>query len=1449
MLEGALVLLLARKAPGLPEGLPAASAAAGPLAGGPPSSSLPALRFFSTRRKTAKAIADLHLQQRARREFFKRRQGGRGGLVIAAAATAASPKYHANPQALLLPPPSAPALFDKVCVASTPATRRSPPPELLHGPPQRPLGRVSSLKSAELAAAVLRSARDHRNNGRLWRELGAACARRAPHLAAAEAAFVLHGFAAAGCRAVPVLQSCAKTLLLKWPEARLLDAARALHALVVVFGVRETRLLLRCMDSFGPLLLQQGDSGRIKFCCSTLSPLQSLQQLQALSLLLKTFAEVQLPYHPLLLTAAETLQVHLEQALPRQPKQRRLSSSSSRASLRGSCMQQQQIIFALPPLAAAKEGHGGDTAWRQQEQQQQEQQRVTQRLPGPLVLSLLQSLSRLGVRHEPLLRALDAFLAANLLPPAKTHKSHPAAAAAAAASVHPAASLASSAGSGRGPSHVCSKSGWLHRGAPGGPLHAAALRQAGGGVSTTGGPPGVPWWSLGELSLAVQAVSAVGGGRSQLVAAWVHALRQSVSRCHEAADLALALHAARLSSFFCRPLLLQLLGCLTRRVAEVSLPVEPQALLAAAAAAARLPAAAPAAFWSAVDRCLLGLHAQGADAAGFFTSAHSTAACASSNSPKGCMQETLETCHAEAALKKRGAPHPRERRGPPEAPRVELLADAVEALALAAPALPLDHTGPLLTAALRKLHFQGSTLSLSLRLLSMVKLIELKATSAGPAFALCSPTNNNCSSGSSSSSTDSSSSSGSRARESVDLAFVRESWEAAMGIVHLQAEPLLRQQETEASARGGESVVLESQAAAAAAAAAWRPLVEGPLAPGIGHLQELCVLGVLNQEGLTRSSSSSSKLAGLRRHVRCLLRRRRSSCPLVFVSVAEAAAALLLEVGPFVGEAAGLGLGAALELLPRRRQLGAPAVQQQGNPWATQAAQRLGSDPRGPSSLQETPEVEDGGPAFEIADAEALELILCCLSSRIVTAPTPLVMLAARSTATALMHPRWLAALQHQQQQQQQQQKQQQQQQQQQQRQQQRSCELEDLASKSPCGLRQQVQQVHEGKTCGDEEKVAELLAAICLISLETLQQRLHALHANELALLAVDMQSLLSSLSALPGLGPPAAAPPALLARGQQQAFVGRLRGPPQQSECSGFLGFEAVDEGSTHSQQQQQQGGGSTSSLMVLASQLETLLEEVAQRWRSSPATIAKAGPASSLNVWLRLGGGGPLIGVPPGRGSGMDGGAPAGVLRLYHVFDEGRVSANAETIRQRIYSTAVLEALCPGASSTREMARVPHSRRVQGAAGAPAQQQGAAPQRTSAPKFFSSAHQLRGEEVPPPVAQTAKMHGAGEGGCCFDEERQHGLICFSAKRQQWLENVEGLRREEAAGAGSHSRGAAGGLLRMQQHHDLAITWLSQVTFVTGLLSRHMRFINRVSNGCLRGPDRKPKAVQKGE
>ncbi|KAL8449843.1 hypothetical protein Emed_002806 [Eimeria media] len=1444
MVEGLNGLLLTLKAQRVFDGLPAASAAAGPLAGGPPSSSLPRPRYFATRRKTAKAIADLHLQQQARREAFKRqREGGKGGLVIAAAAAnGVLLKYHANPDALLLPPPSAPALFDKVCVASTPATRRSPPLELLHGPPQRPVGRIFSLKSAELAAAVLRCARDYRNNGRLWTELGAACARRAPHLAAAEAALVLHGFAAAGCRALPVLQSCAKTLLLKWPEARLLDAARALHALVVVFGVRETRLLLRCIDSFGPLLLQQGGSGRFEGDSSTaLSPVQRLQQLQALSLLLKAFAAVQLPYHPLLLTAAQTLQVHLEEEVPRHPKQRGLtsSSSSSSTSLNGDCVQQQQTIFALPPLAAAKEAHWGDTAWQQQQQQQQQQnqqqpQRVRrQRLPGPLVLSLLQSLSRLGVRHEPLLRALDAFLAADLIPPTKTSSAPPPAAAAAAAAYPVAASSAYSAARRRGPSHACSESGWLHRVAPGKPLHAAAQHHAGGGIASTGGPQGVPWWGLGELSLAVQAVSAVGGGRSQLVAAWVHALRQSLSRCGETKDLVLALQAARVSSFFCRPLLLQLLGCLTRRAAEASMPIEPQALLAAAAAGARLPAAAPALFWSAVERCLLGLHAREDDPTVSPTFPQPTAACGSPKSLKGCAGEAVETWHAEAAVNKGGPPHCRVRERATEALSVELLADAVEVLALAAPALPLDHLRPLLSAALSKLHTQGAPLSVSLRLLSTLRLLELKATSAGPTFALCFPNH----------SSSSSSSDGSRARESVDLAFVREAWEAALGIVRLQVEPLLRQQEVEVSLREGEAASLESQTspAAAASAATWRPLVEGPLAPGIAHLQELCVLGVLNQKELTRSSSNSSsinnsssisinnssnnnKLAGVRRHVRCLLRRRRLSCPLAFVSVAEATAALLLELGPFVEDAAGLGVGASLELLPRPRQAGAPALQQQGGPsWvplsseaAGEEAQRVRSDPGGPPPFQERPEVRDRDLDVETADAETLELILCCFSSRIVTAPTALVLLAARNTAMALMHPRWLAALQQQQQQQQQKAQQQKQEQQDQQKQQQeRFCGLEES-----CGLKQHLERMDEGEViCGDDEKVAELLVAICLMSLETLQQRLFALHANELALLAVDVQALLSSLSALPGLRPPAAASSALLEREQQQqadVVHSPRRGPPEQSQHSGLLGLEAADEGSTHRQRQQEEGGDGSSSLLVLATQLESFLQDVAQRWRSAPATITGAGPASSLNVWLRLGGGGgPLSGGPLVGGPPLEGEVPAWVWRLHKEVGGQGASAKAENIRQRIYNTAVLEALCPGASSTtREMRMLLHSQKEGTAVGALAQQQGAPPQNASALRLSSSSLQLMKEEVSLPVAETAETHAAGDSGCCsFDEGGQHDLTAFSEKRQQWLINVEGLRREEAGEARSDERGAAGGLLRMQQHRDLNLTWLSQV------------------------------------
>ncbi|OEH74157.1 uncharacterized protein LOC34617274 [Cyclospora cayetanensis] len=569
-------------------------------------------RAFSTRRKTVKAIGAWHLQQEARRRARRLEELTHGGLLpstnatleAATAPVSFQPKYSPSPL-FLSPPPSPPALFTQVSVAPAPFTRKNPPPELQHLPPRRPMGRVSALKSTELAVAVVEAARSHRGNATLWQELHAACLRRGPHFSATEAALVLHGYALAGLNVLPVLCACSHTLLTKWGDVRLVDAARALHALLKVFKLQDTRMTLKFIDSFGPVLRHRSSRSRTKDL-EALPREEALQHLHTLALLLKAFAAVQLPYPPLLLTAATVLRAEL--LLVAVPCASRAKYSSSSKSSRE---KDSRRIFELPPIADPK-SLGGPL------------------LPPPaVVVSILEGLTALGFRSEPLFGAFGAFLAATL--PGAVDVSAP-------GGSPPQLVIP------RGPQRTPAAGYW---GSPPYPyaLHAAmATATACSSLKTTresgwtpqraancGGPrrekvtgnsaPNLPtWrhpqaatdqvaataassdWSFRLLSRAMKALGSVGSSCAPLIGGWVGAVRHRTHRSSPE-DLVLALEASRSSSFFCRPLLLLLLGALAHRAADRSLPVELHTLFSAAISAAQLPVSLPA-FWEALNASL-----------------------------------------------------------------------------------------------------------------------------------------------------------------------------------------------------------------------------------------------------------------------------------------------------------------------------------------------------------------------------------------------------------------------------------------------------------------------------------------------------------------------------------------------------------------------------------------------------------------------------------------------------------------------------------------------------------------------------------------------------------------------------------------------------------------------------------------------------------------------------
>ncbi|KAL8440180.1 hypothetical protein Efla_006993 [Eimeria flavescens] len=1327
-------------AAGLPYGAPAAASPARCLWGAAERPLSSQVCFFSTRRRTAKAIADLRLRQHARREALARQrqpEKGEGALLPPAAAAAAAgggggsllPKYAASPQALLLTAAaSAPSFFGSIHVAPTPATRRSPPVELLHGPPRNPVGRVASLKSSELAAAVLQCAQQHRENGRLWQQLAAACMRWGPHLGAPEAAFVLHGFAAAGRKELPLLRRCADTLLLKWKDVRFVDAARALHALFAVFRVRDSRLLLRWIDDFGPLLQQQQQQqqrGGGGSSLRGLPPREALLQLYALDLLLKALAACRMPFYPLLSTAAEALRVHLEQLLPRQQPSKRLNIHHHQQQQHQQ-QQERQRIFSLPrgegPIAGAG-GRGGRL------------QRLSEALPASLLVSMLQSLGSLGVRHEPLLHAFDTLLATTMPTPKHPRPSsflppHSAPAAAAAGEQAACRQTAEDVPSARRregskPSQALQASGW-QGGLPRGPRASLLQAETGGRPEEAEGGP-FPWMGLRELSLALKALGAVGDDRSHLSAAWLSAVRACMHRCgSNPQELLLALEAAAQAAFFSRPLLQQLLRCLTRRAADNSLPIDTPTLLAAAAAAAGLPASNPA-FWSVVNLRLSSLHAAAAAAAASAAAAaaasRGAAACIHPSSQEGCcMQEDPD----------RVLPVPESRGGPPikegapgmrgvpleEPLSLGLLAAAAEVVALAAPAVPVLHVHPVLSVAAGQLQRQAAPLPVCLRLLAALQLLRFKVTSAGPLSAFCcSPTSSNSS-----------------RREVMDLALLQQAEEALWGVARSQVEALLQRLKEGGpfvDSKDGEAPLPEPQGGPRAAA--WRPLVEGPLAGGICQLEELCVYGLLHRgrqagEGplspvmpvcslqggggpASAASSGGHPPADVVQAVRGVVAARRSSCPLVFISVQEALAVLLLEVAPLI---AGRGLEAAacLQLLPRPSGKEAPLLLKQHRQQAPQQPQTAaaaaataageggeggkerqapapaaaaaaaaavaaacsergvsGSDPVGPREvtlarphLGEQEGEGDRGRS-PLPKTEVLQLVLSLLSSRAFTAPTPLLLHAALASLAALTT-RLSSSFSQQQQQQQQQ--------------------------------HQQQQQPQEAAWEGWEDPDSgELVAAICLLCLEALQQRLHHLHANQLAFLAAELQSLLSFLKPLlhPGAPKTAANPSEQVLSGRHsqapyqqgglnhqaatreapERTLGRpLEGPleAQQGLCFEGSGGEGnQQEAPPSSSCSSSSSSSSSTSIPLLVERASAVLSGIADRWLTAPATIASAGPSSSLHVWQQLeeaGRGGPSLTVQGRLFSGV-----------CTAFSSQQQAADA------VRCAAWLEALCPAAS----------------------------------------------------------------------------------------------------------------------------------------------------------------------
>lgn len=1409
-------------------------------------------RWFSTRRKTAKAIRDLHLQQDARR-LSLRLQGEieRGLLPLGTDRSSIQPKYCSDPLALI-PSPSPPALFDRIHLSSSAITRRSLPPELLHGPPRRPVGRVFSLKSSELAAAVLTCARSHRDNLGLWDELNAACVRRGPHLGAAEAAAVLHGYAIARLRVLPVLQCCAETLLTKWNDVRLVDAARALHSLLAVFRVRETRILRNCIGSFGPLLRQRGREG-----LDGISPEECRQRLHTLALLLKAFAAVQLPYQPLLSTAAEALRVQLQLALPGRSETCQFSKTYSFGS------GQADRIFALTAIVGPRRSLEGSSRGGQ----------TGDALPPVVVVSILDSLTALGVRNEPLFHAFDAFLAATLPEKERTaariaapavcvgsliHASRPSAdLAAEAAAYWDAPTYAYSMRKALSSSNsLTSQSGWL-KSCPAGHAGRAkdeATTAAKGKQAelAAGLAPTVPnnTWSLHHLSRAMKCLGMVGHTGPQLTAGWVAAVRHCAHRC-SAEDLVLTLEAARVTSFFCRPIMLQVLRCFAHRAADTSLPLDLVTLLSAAISAAQLPITVPA-FWSVVHTNILRLSPQRAETAtpsppGFRGceqlrslsdsssrlppgAGASAAYCAPSGTTAGHWMNLPPGTNEAAVTGLRGS-----QLKPQEALNMTHAVAMVEAVALASPALPLEHLAPVLPA-LRTLGRQAMPLSVCLRVSGMIELLRLKAHVSSPVSALPCTASRTGSSGS-----------------SADLAATTQVGAALWRSVSLRVESLLKRQQAETLFRDRETAARDSRAESS-----WMGLVTGPLAPD-WHLRELCVYAVLSQIA-SRGDSAAEDLEAARkaaftrkdggagpvaanvsarevlRHVRRLIMARTSKCPIVFGCIEEAVALLHFELLPYcddVGHAV-----AATRLL----QTCAAEIPQheQGNLPGCGPAQR---QTRLEMLSREAPEDEPGNSIDSSGDlnrirctspqpqrnqecletwpldAEALMTILSCFSSRLVTASTSTLFHAGCVTLRALIHPRLqdllgegrcpLDEL--------------------------RGCSPEVLAGPVPTRVAQDVGMHHSIPVVGGhrtpaavdptlqdkvpkedterrEEGIAQLISEICLMILDMLERRIPLMQANQLALLACDVQALLSTFAPLTEAPPTEKRVPPCAYKGESQRCDKQQLGREsslQQADKS-QLDLDSSAERSTYTAWQLQ---GEASSMQRLIRGLSLFLEAVACRWRDVPTTILSTGPASALNVCLRLQGGDQWLSAA-GQSVQRD---PPNVFSSN--ASTGGISVSAEA-KEAVRLKALIETLCPGVSNPEALrwlrrmgtATPPRAAARYRAAFPVVSGMSSACASITNPYIWSSKRILLGDanaENKQCRASDGLVSDNSPGGVVAGSSQADGIDmphCLMAlSAMHWVDQEPASTRDWCP--------EARGLLLLPRHHDLALMWLSQV------------------------------------
>ncbi|CDJ43083.1 hypothetical protein, conserved [Eimeria tenella] len=1031
-----------------------------------------AVRCFSTRRKTAKAIGQWHLQQEARRKALLYQHKVEMGLASVDSRSrregdspAASqpapylPKYCSSLSALE-PALAPPALFQAVHITPESPTRRSLPVELQRARNPRPLGRIFSLKSTELASAV-RTAAAAEVAGKgvgatVWSQLHAACIRRSPHFSAAEAALVLHSYGLAGHQALPVLRCCVRTLLLKWGDVRLLDAARALHSLFAVFKIRDTQLLLRCMNSFGPLLRRDADRAHR----GPLPPEEATQHFLTLALLLKAFAAAQLPYSPLLKAAAETVraQLLLPQAKPPWAPHEGLQGKEGALGLRG-----KRQIFSLPLVGGPK-----GTSQR------------TPPFPPSLLVSIVESLSLFGVRHEPLLQAFESFVSASipmgrravaaaspllqgaeveppqqLGPPVQRQQLDPA------ASWGPPPYLYAIGRLARTSNITCSQSGWLAVPSP--------ASQA---------PAGQGGWHLRHLSRAVRALGLLGRTSGLLMDRWVAALRQGAPQLPPQ-DVVGALEASRVCGFFCRPLLQQLLRCFARRAADRSLPLDSHTVLAAATAAAGLPLTCRP-FWEAIEASIrrgplcrgIGFNqpqqigasqslgppespgeAPGADGISRDLPSHSDATLTE-------LQPGAAAAAAAASSQALWGGEDREAGSTP-ADRVsgvaeveagkaeaELAVALLGAIAAAAPALPVD----LLAAAaptLIRLQQRRLPLSASLTALGNASLLccraELEDKVQRARRQQDAPSSSSSCSSCSSSSLDA-------------LVTAAELGQHLKRSSSQQVKSLLLLQRRQLESLRGAAVPQEGKGGDTG----WHKLVEGPLA-GDWQALELCVYGILvagpataaapaallpEREAEVETDQRAACVEALEvlNHIRRLVVARRDCCKLVFGSLEEAVALLHLELLPYCPDAA--LAAAATRLLQQRKRLeqqqptkpnarGAignssvkgnsisnrhsgstrsSSLPQHARAPVSNAERALSCLPsnmlaRGPRETVPRPQQSGTCDPLWVPAAESLEVILSCCSSRLVTAPTPSLLHASVVTLRALAHPRMLRGL------------------------------------------------------------------------------------------------------------------------------------------------------------------------------------------------------------------------------------------------------------------------------------------------------------------------------------------------------------------------------------------------------------------------------------------------------